>query len=215
MKLTAAKCPNCKNNLKIPEGEKKVTCEYCRQTIYVEDDGINIKIGLDESLKDSFEVVKKTGTTIFAGIAISYAVTAVIAAIIFIGIFIFFGVMIYKNIKASDESSLFNNGETINEKIDSFKQQYNTDDFNWTYEHRNGEQYGSSVKMTMDSIITNNKKNSSHIITIKYKEKDYSESNDITSLKKQFEDFTKYEVQFDYDDDGYINVMNIMDLNKK
>ena len=83
------------------------------------------------------------------------------------------------------------------------------DVFNSTFEFNLGTKYGSSVSSLLDDIITNNKKNSEHIITVIFDEDRTSDSNEIKNFKKKLDDWTKYEVSIDYDDNGFANVITI------
>ena len=85
--------------------------------------------------------------------------------------------------------------------------------FNAPLELYVGTEYGSSVKRLIDEIVTNNKKQKDKIITVTYQGVAISEPKDIQNLKTNFDDWTKYEVSFEYDENGYIYQTDIMDLN--
>ena len=42
MKIISKKCPNCGASLSVSEGDKKITCEYCKQELKAEDTGFLI-----------------------------------------------------------------------------------------------------------------------------------------------------------------------------
>ncbi len=77
--------------------------------------------------------------------------------------------------------------------------------FNSKYEASSGTQWGISICNTLDDVITNNKTNPEHLITVTYKSTTTSDQEGIKNLKKSFDTWTNYEVSLDYDDDGYVN----------
>ena len=83
------------------------------------------------------------------------------------------------------------------------------DSFNSTFEFKMGTKYGSLVSSLLDDIITNNKKNSEHIITVIFDEDKTSDSNEIKNFKKKLVDWDEYEVSIDYDDNGFANIITI------
>ena len=81
--------------------------------------------------------------------------------------------------------------------------------FNSSFEMYMGTEYGSSVGRLLDEIITNNKKNEDNLVTVKFKETNTKDPEEIKNLKKQLDEWTKYEVSFEYDDDGLIYLATI------
>ena len=76
--------------------------------------------------------------------------------------------------------------------------------FNVYYEMYNGTEYGSSVKNLLDKIVTNNKTNQNNILAVIYNETNTTDVEEIKSLKNKLDDWTKYEVSLNYNEDGYI-----------
>ena len=76
--------------------------------------------------------------------------------------------------------------------------------FNTSYEHYNGTEYGTRVKDLLDKIITNNKTNPDRILTVIYKDINTSDVEIIKNLKSNFDDWTKYEISLNYNEEGYI-----------
>ena len=87
----------------------------------------------------------------------------------------------------------------------------NVDDFNSDIESYSGTQYGSTISTLLDNIITKIKKNTDHSITVIYGNTTTSKADEITTLKKQFDKTMQYEVSLDYDSNGYINKVTIID----
>ena len=86
--------------------------------------------------------------------------------------------------------------------------------FNLYYETQTGTQWGSSVNIILDKVITNNKTNDRKI-TVVYNTVSTEDPTEIKNLKSNFEDFTDYEVSVDYDDNGYVNKITVEDSNSK
>ena len=86
---------------------------------------------------------------------------------------------------------------------------FEVESFNSTYELDVGENYGLSVKRTLDKVITNNKKNTNNVLTVVFEEVSTTDPEEIKKLKKNFDDWTKYEVSVDYDENGYVNKITI------
>ncbi len=55
------------------------------------------------------------------------------------------------------------------------------------------------------------KKEKEHVINVTYKETTTHDTNELISLKKAFEDNSKYEVIMDYNEKGYITKITITD----
>lgn len=83
--------------------------------------------------------------------------------------------------------------------------------FNFTYETSNGTQNGFSVKNLLDDVIANNKTNKDHILNVMYKDTNTTDVEIIKNLKSNFDEWTKYEISLDYDDNGYVNQITIED----
>ncbi len=81
--------------------------------------------------------------------------------------------------------------------------------FNIKIETYSGTEYGSSVTSLLDEIIKINKKYPNHIITVTYSDTTTTNTDEITTLKKEFKTMSQYEVSMDYDSNGYINKITI------
>lgn len=116
----------------------------------------------------------------------------------------------YNERKKNDESNGISN--IVNEQIEKGNEMFDkfeVEAFNSTYELDVGENYGLSVKRTLDKVITNNKKNTNNILTVVFEEVSTTDPEEIKNLKKRFDDWTKYEVSVDYDENGYVNKITI------
>lgn len=93
------------------------------------------------------------------------------------------------------------------------KDKEDVDSFNGTFETLyNGETYGMVVKQAIDKVVTNNKKNKDNIITVIYQGKSITEPTEIQGIKSNFIDMNNYDISYEYNEQGYIYQMNILDL---
>lgn len=98
------------------------------------------------------------------------------------------------------------------------EKQRKRESFNAVLTFFSGSQMKESVSLALDRVITNNKTNSENLIEVTYNGTSYgtdgNEIKNIKSLLKTFDgfDMVKYEVSYEYNDEGYINKMNIEDL---
>ena len=112
-----------------------------------------------------------------------------------------FGMAIFIFVKVIGTSSRIHS-EAGSRQITYFNQ-----DFDW-YE---GTQSGSGVNSLLTVVTKSLKTNKEHIISVSYNGTTTSNPDEITALKKQFDDFKKYEISMDYDSKGYINKITITD----
>ena len=77
--------------------------------------------------------------------------------------------------------------------------------FNSSYESNSGTEWGTSIKSLLDKVITNNKTNPERILTIIYKDTNTSDVELIKNIKSNFDDWTKYEVSLNYNEEGYVH----------
>ena len=107
------------------------------------------------------------------------------------------------------ESQIDEQIKDTQEEIQKSRDEYEIRRFNSTYESSAGTQWGTTVVRILDKVITNNKTNKDHIITVSYNGVDTQDEETIRSFKSNFETFTDYEIIFDYDDNGYINKVTL------
>lgn len=92
----------------------------------------------------------------------------------------------------------------VQDDIKNNKDKFEIDSFNNKFEMYSGTKSGFHVKVLIDQIITNNKKEKDKIITVIYKGQHIIDTEKLMDIKRNFEDFTNYEVSFEYDENGYI-----------
>ena len=97
--------------------------------------------------------------------------------------------------------------DIIKDKVDQSK----IDNFNWTFEMYSGTTSGFFVHNLIDDVITNNKKNSDHIIRVNFDSVSSTDTNEIKDLKKNidYKPNVYFEVSLDYDEDGYVYQITI------
>ena len=69
--------------------------------------------------------------------------------------------------------------------------------------------YPNSVRNLIDKVSTNNKKDDVHQITIKYKDVTTTKPEKLKELKNELDDWTQYEVSFEYDENKFIYLVII------
>lgn len=199
----------------IPEDEKNIDKEDNNEIIDMVNKGINTAKNYIND-KDNQEKIKKTGKKglkILKGISIGYLLFLGFITLMIIVIFVFVIINMFNTNKRVEDFKN-NSNEMVDRMNDNINKEYNSREinlFNSELELYNGTQYGSRISSLLDIVVTKIKKNSSHLIEIVYKDATLSNPNDIIKLKDNFEDWTKYEVSFDYDAKGYINKVTIFD----
>ena len=198
------RCPNCNGKLSYNVEKEIWTCEYC-DSVFVEEQLEDKKYKLANNFLDVF---KKLGTGYL--VLIGIIVVAVISVIVIVL------VNMFKIVDESDNKyDQVENSETedvVDDYMDDFldvmdKQKVHS--FNSTFEMRSGTKSGFFVKNLFDDIVTNNKTNKEHIVTLVFNENKTSDVDNIIDLKKSLSDSTEYEVILDYDDNGYVYMITV------
>jgi len=104
--------------------------------------------------------------------------------------------------------NIFNEFEDIMNNNNSFSD-FDRKSFNSSFEMYVGTEWGLSVSRLIDEVITNNKTNNEHIITVVFENINSTDSNEIRNIKKSLDDWTEYEVILDYDENGFVNLITI------
>jgi hypothetical protein len=196
MRLRELKCKNCGATLEVDENALQIECEFCHTEFAVEDayhDGYKFEKGRmkahREQMEKDLEHVKGVIAPVGKAFAAQSIISAVVCLIIFAIVVITIITLVTKQVNSVDEFDI---------RV-----------FNSTYEMYMGTEYGSSVGRLIDEVSTNNKKDKEHKIIIKYKEISTQEPEQMKEIKKQLDQWTKYEVTFEYDEDGFIYIATI------
>lgn len=163
---------------------------------------------VDESLlgnrEESTRKIKKTAKSI----AIGYILFVIFILVMFIGIAIF----MFSTFNKTRKSMM----DDFNQKSTTMRDNYNKEvssmSFNNGLQSMQGTQSKFMLSSYLDKIVTSNKTNSNHIITVTYKETTTTIEDDIVRIKHSLSDNSKYEVSLDYDANGYINKVTIKDI---
>lgn len=99
--------------------------------------------------------------------------------------------------------------EQIQKEVEEIQENFKIDSFNNEFEMYSGTKKGFHVKRLIDKISTNNKKEKDKTITVIYEGENINDTEKLTDIKRNFEDFTDYEVSFEYDENGYIYQVEI------
>ena len=199
MRLIELKCKNCGAKLKIEDNVKKVTGKYCNTEFSVEDaynDGYNFEKGRMKAQTEQLEEINNimTNSPIFKKFFSSehlVIIPAVISIIIFLSIYIF----ITTSLKSMNS-------------IDSFE----VARFNNSFEIYVGTNNGLQVSSLIDEVQTNNRKNKDKLIEFEYKNVKTTNPDEIKKIKKDLDDWTNYEITFEYDKNGMIDYVLIEEV---
>lgn len=200
MRLKELKCENCGASIKVEENTLQAKCEFCQTTFAVEDsyhDGYRFEKGRmkaqDERLEKKVEHAKDIIEPVGKAFAVQFIVSKIVGIIIFI---VVIAIVIL--------GCVF-----IQKRSENSFDEFDINRFNSSYELYTGTESGSSVGRLIDKVSTNNKKDKKHQITIKYKEISTKDPEKMKEIKKQLDQWTKYEVSFEYDKDGFIYIATI------
>lgn len=81
--------------------------------------------------------------------------------------------------------------------------------FNFTFKGYNGTKTKFFIEGYLDTIVTNNKTNQDHQISVKFNNQETTDPNEIVSIKQSLLDNKEYELSMDYDTQGYFNKLTI------
>ena len=200
MKLVELKCNNCGAQLKVEEGTSQVKCEFCGSTFSVDDaynEGYKYTKGVLKARSEQMEEdFNKAQDLMDSFIGKPSRVFSIAFVVIFILIFAFIGYHMYVGFSDSRNSR------------DSFE----IDSFNTPYETDAGKRSGFFIVGTLDDIVTNNKTNKSHIITVVYNDITTTEEKSIKEIRNMLSENKDYDVSLDYDSNGYVNKYTIEDI---
>lgn len=205
MKLVELKCKNCGAQLKVEEGTSQVKCEFCGSTFSVDDaynEGYKYTKGVlkarSEQMEEDFNKAQDLLKNSYIGK--SSRVVSIAFVAIFILIFGFIGYGIY--------TTFTDNEKEVETTHDSFE----VNSFNTPYETDAGKRSGFFIVRTLDDIVTNNKTNKSHVITVVYNGITATKEKNIKEIRNMLSENKDYDVSLDYDSNGYVNKFTIEDI---
>lgn len=124
------------------------------------------------------------------------------------------GIEINEKLQKEKEEKLLEE-QKRKEALEQEKEKSKRDSFNRNFEFYSGTKTNSSVSYVIDKAIENAKKGEEHLIEFTFDNKSYGTNPDsILKIKNYLRDFNNYniqyyEIQFDYDSNGYIYKANI------
>ena len=218
MKLVELECKNCGAALKVEEGSDIINCPYCNASYKIDDEAKHVKYDDMENSGYEFEkgrikaqkehlqnnnVMDKSKTFM---VFIPFVVVFIISLIAFVGIR---SASRKEFEKASDSITSGNTEESKKEDEEQKKRELETKARVFNMGYSNGRQATVHIERMLNSIITNNRSNKERIVTVKFKDIETQDSEQILEIEKQLEEFGYYDVLLDYDEDGFMNVMTI------
>ena len=96
--------------------------------------------------------------------------------------------------------------------VKNMNNSYDVDSFNTGLESMQGTKSKFMLSGYLDNVVTSNKKNAGHIITVTYNETTTTEEDGIVKIKHSLKDDKQYEVSIGYDTNGYINKVIIKEI---
>ena len=215
------KCDSCGGELVVDENKEFATCSYCN-TKYKLNVDHTVTFKVDEATKEMLTSGAKT----FSKVSLVIIIPMVIITLLIFGLV---GYGIYKEISGMnisnpnghigteiDDDDFEEEYNKVKDQIEKGKQQYDIQNYNSDYEFYSGTQTKNSIIHLLDKVVTNNKTNKSNLITVKHKNINSTDPNQIIKIKSLLKDFSdnkrsivKYEVIFDYNDTGYLSTITI------
>mgnify|MGYP004617204417 CR=1 FL=1 len=170
---------------------------------------------VDESILGNKEESKKKIYKIGKTVIIVYILIIVLMFVIPVGVGIWCFVAFNKS--ADNQFETFNNMSggiisNIKGKIEKDNLEADVAEFNAGLTSLQGTQSKFFLSRYLDNIITKNKTYSNHTITVTYNDITTTEEDEIIKIKHSLKDGCEYEVSVDYDANGYINRVKIMDI---
>lgn len=196
------RCPNCKGKLNYSSEKKAWNCEYC-DSVFAEEQLEDKKYKLANNFLDVFKKIG-TGYLVLIGIIVVAVISVIV--IVLVNIFKIVDDDKYEQVENSNVEDVVD--DYMDDFLDVMDKQ-KVDSFNSTFEMHSGTKSGFFVKNLFDDIVTNNKTNKEHIVTLVFNDNNTSNVDTIIDLKKVLNDSTDYEVILDYDDNGYVYMITI------
>lgn len=208
MRLVKLECPNCGASLNVDKDKKEFYCKYCRTTSLLDDGVIRVEHTIvDENSKERLKLFKGIGITtmVYVGI-ILFVVIAVFG-------FIIFNIINMSNRVSTQKDNIIDQANEVTDEV--FDKVYTKGElsyFNSSFEMYSGTKSKFLISSLLDNVVTNNKTEKEHIITVIYRDKSTDIPDEIVKIKHSLKDDKKYEVSLDYDEYGFVNKVTITDL---
>ena len=123
----------------------------------------------------------------------------------------------FNDASQSMQSQYQQNADKINQefqdRVNKQQEESQKRTHNTYFESSTGTEPTLFVESTLDRIISVNKKNTGHTVTLVYNNIVTTDETEIKNIKHSLVDFSEYEVSIEYDDEGYVNKVILEDLN--
>ena len=216
MKLVELECQNCGAALKVEEGTNNITCPYCNATYKLDDGTQHIKYDDMENSGYEFEkgrikaqkehASSNVNANVTSNINTKFSKAALIPVIIVAIVMIVS--IVTSGLTFKDWKNKFdNNSNSASTEKAKKELESKVYDFNWRYS--SGKKAGAFVKNDLNDVINSNRTNKERFITVKFNGIETQDSDEILKIIDQIDSFEDYNVLLDYDDDGFITVINI------
>lgn len=190
----------------IPEEEKYVDNETNKEIKDSINDGLrSVKDYVTDG--DNQKEIKKTckkSLKFLKGVGIVYLIFICIIVLLVIGVFVAVFINMTK-INNSADGIYEKAGSVIDKGIDKTEIKA----FNAPFELYSGTQSGFFVEKLLDEIVTNNKTEPNHIVTVVYNDITTTISDEIITLKQSLDNSKNYEVSLNYDKNGFVNKITV------
>ena len=101
---------------------------------------------------------------------------------------------------------------TFEEESNKMEEESNKNTHNYQFESGVGTKPGMAVQSVLDSVISVNKKDKNHTVTLIYNDVTTTDDTKIKSIKHGLEKLKMYEVSVEYDDNGYVYQVILEDI---
>ncbi len=208
MNLNELKCKNCGAKIELEEGKTEVTCKYCNTTFSVDDDytkAYKYTKGMLKAHHEQMQENLKEFNNSREGKSAKRLSTIIqiLCFIVFMIALIMIGITTFN----MSNNRPLNNNTNISNRTNN--DNINAEIFNSTFYGYKGTKSTFFVKNCLDEIINSNKSEKSHIITLKYNDKETSNPDEILEIKKSLDESKQYELSMGYDSNGFINKITI------
>lgn len=174
------------------------------------DETKNSTDGLNEKINEGIDKAKpyaKKGLKIAKRIGIGYLVFVGFIFLMVIIVFVTIFVNFFKVNKMSDD--IIENSQNIINNTQNNITGIEKETFNNKFEIYSGTKSKNMVSNLLDTVVTNNKKDTDHLVIVIFNDISTIDTDKIIDIKRSLDDNKKYEVILDYSNSGYVNKVTI------
>ena len=194
------KCSSCGATLKVEENNEYAVCSHCGSKYKLKED-LNVNIKLDDNVKE----VLNNGLGTVNHVSKFMFIPIILIIIVFVLVFVFGFMNSNKNKKIVDDKQ-----QEIADKINKQQEAVKKEIFNFQFNNDNGTKSAFFLERILDEIIQSNKKYDRKVLLV-FNGKETFDESEIIEIKHSLDG--NYEVSLNYDDEGYINKINVDKIN--